>query len=262
MVYMHNSGYGTSKAGVVDEHNGYANNGGESSDFYTPARQKFHQDLDNAVREHYQHLREIAEMPQVKLPGRYLAVKRSMDILVGTLGLILLSPVFLVAAILIKIDSRGTVFFKQERVGKDGKLFMMYKFRTMVADAEKKTGPAWATENDPRLTFIGKFLRKSKLDEFPQFINLIKGDMTMVGPRPERPFFVNHFIERIPGYARRLDVTAGITGLAQLRNGYDKDATDVIYKLEYDVDYIKNMKLSMDLRLLAETFISILISRL
>jgi lipopolysaccharide/colanic/teichoic acid biosynthesis glycosyltransferase len=173
----------------------------------------------------------------------------------------LLSPVFLVVAIMIKIDSRGTVFFNQERVGKGGKLITVYKFRTMVADAEKKTGPTWATENDPRRTLIGRFLRKSKIDEFPQLINLVKGDMTMVGPRPERPFFVNHFVERIPGYSRRLDVTAGITGLAQLRNGYDDSALHVIHKLKYDVDYIKNMKLSTDLKLLAETFLLVLIGR-
>lgn len=254
-------GYGIPKVGGVDRYNGYARDGDDILASYTPAQQKFYRELDDAVREHYQHLQEIAEMPGVKLSAWYRAVKRSMDLFVGILGLILLSPLFLVTAILIKIDSRGTVFFNQERVGKGGKLLTVYKFRTMVVDAEKKTGPVWATENDPRLTFIGRFIRKTKIDEFPQLINLIKGDMTMVGPRPERPFFVNHFVERIPGYSRRLDVTAGITGLAQLRNGYDDSALHVIHKLEYDVDYIKNMKLSTDLKLLAETFILVLIGR-
>ena len=259
---MRNTDYGIPKIEAVDGHNGYISDRDETFASYAPAQQRIYQELNDAVREHYQHLQEIAEMPNVRLPGLYRAVKRSMDIFVGTLGLILLLPVFLIVAMLIKIDSRGAVIFKQERVGKDGKLFMMYKFRTMMSDAEKKTGPTWATENDPRLTLVGRFLRKSKIDEFPQLMNLIKGDMTMVGPRPERPFFVNHFMERVPGYNHRLDVTAGITGLAQLRNGYDASAMDVIHKLEHDVDYIKNMKLSTDLRLLAETFVSVLIGKL
>ena len=246
----------------ADGYDGYIYDRGEAPIVPTPAQQEFQRELDAAVRKNYQSLREIAEMSKAKPPGSYLFVKRVMDILVGVLALILLSPVFIVVAVLIKVDSRGAVLFKQERVGKDGRLFMMYKFRTMVADAERKTGPTWAEKNDPRLTFVGKFLRKSKIDEFPQFINLIKGDMTLVGPRPERPFFVDHFMERIPGYARRLDVTAGITGLAQLRNGYDQSALHVIRKLEYDIAYIKDMKLSMDLKLLKETLFSTLMGKL
>ncbi len=260
---MNNGGYSVSKVGIVNRDNGDDVYQRHMSASYTPAQQKFNQELDNAVSHSLQHLQEIAEMPGVNPPGWYLAVKRGMDIFAGAFGLILLSPIFLIAAIMIKIDSRGTVFYRQERVGKNGKLFMVYKFRTMVADAEQKTGPVWAKgTSDPRLTLVGRFLRKSKIDEFPQFINLVKGDMTMVGPRPERPFFVDHFVEKVPGYVRRLDVTAGITGLAQLRNGYDASAADVISKLEYDITYIRNMKLSMDLRLVAETFISALIGKL
>ena len=133
-------GYGIPKVGGVDRYNGYARDGDDILASYTPAQQKFYRELDDAVREHYQHLQEIAEMPGVKLSAWYRAVKRSMDLFVGILGLILLSPLFLVTAILIKIDSRGTVFFNQERVGKGGKLLTVYKFRTMVVDAEKKTG--------------------------------------------------------------------------------------------------------------------------
>jgi lipopolysaccharide/colanic/teichoic acid biosynthesis glycosyltransferase len=220
---------------------------------HTPMSQKFCQELKTATQEHFRDLQEVIQMPNVNLPRWYLITKRSMDIFVGIVGLLLLSPLFLVVAALIKIDSHGPVFFTQERVGKNGKLFKMYKFRTMVADAERKTGPVWAVKNDPRLTFLGRFLRNSKIDEFPQFMNMIKGDMTMVGPRPERPFFVSYFIKNIPGYARRLEVLPGLTGLAQLKNGYDCDATDVVKKLIFDVTYMEHMSLSTDLRLLAET---------
>jgi lipopolysaccharide/colanic/teichoic acid biosynthesis glycosyltransferase len=259
---MSDTGYSTPDMGSIHEHNGYTIGRDSASDSYTSAQKRFHEELRAAVREHFQDLREIAENSGAKAPFWYLAVKRCMDIFVSVIGLILLSPVFLIVAALIKSNSRGPVFFGQERVGKDGKLFKMYKFRTMVIDAEKKTGPVWAAENDPRITAVGRFLRKNRIDEFPQLLNVIRGNMTMVGPRPERPFFVDHFMERIPGYSRRLDVTPGITGLAQLRNGYDRNATDVILKLKYDVTYIRNMKMSTDLRLLAETFFSGLTGKL
>ena len=235
-----------------------SNNGGEVEFSHSPAQQNFHQELEAVIEKHSVYLWEVMNMPEVKLPTWYLVIKRSMDILVGTLGLILLSPLFLVVAIMIKFDSSGPIFFSQVRVGKKGKLFKIHKFRTMVIDAEEKTGPVWAIENDPRLTYIGKFLRKSKIDEFPQFMNLILGNMTMVGPRPERPFFVDHFIREIPGYIRRLDISPGITGAAQLRNGYDRSAVDIIKKLRFDITYMKKMGLYMDIGILKETFLSVL----
>ena len=258
------------RAGVVDEHisdkgrivGSPTSRKEKDSASYTPAQRKFYQELDIAVRKHYRYLQEVAGMPSVKLPTWYLVIKRSMDIFVGIMSLILLSPLFLVVAALIKIDSRGPVFFNQERVGKGGKLFRIHKFRTMVVDAEKRTGPVWAAENDPRITFTGRFLRKSKIDELPQLVNLIKGEMSMVGPRPERPAFVDQFVKSIPGYARRLEVPPGLTGMAQLRNGYDRYAIDVIRKLRFDVTYIKKMSLSADLRLLAETFVAVLIGKI
>jgi len=125
----------------------------------------------------------------------------------------------------------------------------------MIEGAESKTGEVWATENDPRLTLVGRFLRKTKIDELPQFINLIRGDMSMVGPRPERPCFVEEFSKYIPGYRRRLDVIPGITGIAQLRNGYDKDAPKLIRKLRFDITYVKKMNLLLDLKLIAKTVI-------
>ncbi|MGQ9609406.1 MAG: sugar transferase [bacterium] len=194
-------------------------------------------------------------MESIKLSKYYLYVKRIIDIIVGLFGLILFSPLILVVAILIKLDSKGPVFFSQERVGKNGKIFKIYKFRTMKKDAEEKTGPTWATDDDPRTTYIGKKLRKTKIDEIPQFVNLLKGDMSLVGPRPERPCFVDKFKKYIPGYERRLDVLPGITGLAQLRNGYDKDAPRLIRKLRFEITYIKKMSLSMDIKLIIETIV-------
>ena len=235
--------------------------GGESGLSLSPMQQSFHEELEVAIKKHSIYLHEVKNMPEVKLPIWYLAIKRSIDILVGALGLVLLSPLFLVVAIMIKLDSSGPIFFSQVRVGKKGKLFKIYKFRTMVLDAEEKTGPVWAIENDPRLTYIGKFLRKSKIDEFPQFANLIMGNMTMVGPRPERPFFVDHFVGAIPGYVRRLDISPGITGAAQLRNGYDRSAVDIIKKLRFDITYVKKMGLYIDIGILAETFLSVLRGR-
>ena len=234
-------------ADFADKENNYEEN---ILDSCNPKQTKLYIDLQDAVKRHHQYLHKVEEMRNIDLPRWYLIIKRFMDVSVAILGILLLSPLFLIVALLIKIDSKGPVFYGQERVGKNGKLFKIYKFRTMRADAEKQTGPVWATEDDPRITFVGRILRYTKIDEFPQFMNLIKGEMSMVGPRPERPFFVEQFTKTIPGYSRRLDITPGVTGLAQLRNGYDSSAMSVIKKLRYDICYIKRMNLSMDLRLL------------
>ncbi len=215
----------------------------------------FYQELDQVIEKHIRYLKEVESMEEVKAKKSYLLIKRATDLFVGVFGLILLSPVFLVVALLIKLDSSGPIFFVQERVGKKGKPFKIYKFRTMVKNAEEKTGPIWATDNDPRLTFIGKKLRDTKIDEFPQLINLVKGDMSMVGPRPERACFVNEFAKRIPGYLHRLDVKPGITGIAQVRNGYDRDPVKLIRKLRFEITYIKKMCLRLDLKILIETFV-------
>ena len=218
-------------------------------------RKDFFDDLEIQVIKHSRYLHSLENINSANLSKKYFIVKRSMDIFVGIIGFILFFPAFLLIGLLIKLDSSGPIFFVQDRVGKKGRIFKMYKFRTMVKDAEGKTGSVWAVDNDPRTTYIGKFLRSSKLDELPQFINLIKGDMTLVGPRPERPVFVNKFVEYIPGYDRRLLIMPGITGLAQIRNGYDVDAANLIKKLRYEMTYMKKMNLSLDLRLLMETFI-------
>jgi lipopolysaccharide/colanic/teichoic acid biosynthesis glycosyltransferase len=239
-----------------------ANSIDTNQDSNNSMQDQLYRELKLAVKKHHVYLHRLENIQYVNHSKLYLTTKRLMDVSVGLLGLILFSPLFLIVALLIKLDSQGPAFFSQMRVGKNGRLFKMYKFRTMVVDAEKKTGPVWAKKNDPRLTFVGRFLRDSKIDELPQFLNLVYGEMSMVGPRPERPYFVDQFDKIIPGYSHRLEVTPGLTGPAQLRNGYDGSGFDVIRKLRYDAVYLKKMSLSMDTGLLIETFISALKGRL
>jgi len=231
----------------------------DSTVVYSSIDERFYQDLEIVAQKHYNYLRSVENGPSFKISTTYLIAKRCLDLFAAIIGLILFSPLFLVVAILIKLDSKGPVFFNQERVGKKGRSFRIHKFRTMVQEAERKTGPVWAKKDDPRLTLVGKVLRKSKIDELPQLFNVIKGDMSLVGPRPERPCFVQRFAEIMPGYNRRHDVIPGITGLAQLRNGYDSTPKHLYRKLRYDVTYIKNMGMAIDFRLLSETFLAVLL---
>jgi exopolysaccharide biosynthesis polyprenyl glycosylphosphotransferase len=179
--------------------------------------------------------------------------KRLLDILASFAVLVLGSPFFAIIVALIKIDSRGPILYSQKRVGRGGKIFTLFKFRSMVQDAEAKTGPKWAERGDPRITHIGKILRKLHLDEFPQFINVLKGDMSLVGPRPERPAFVDEFRGSIPLYERRLNVKPGITGWAQVKHKYDESLTDVKDKLQYDLFYLENMSVALDLKIILST---------
>jgi len=144
-------------------------------------------------------------------------------------------------------------FLERRRRDAHGRVFTMYKFRTMREDAEQETGPVWAQEEDPRVTRVGRFLRRTRLDELPQLWNILKGDMTFIGPRPERPFFVNQFQELIPAYSRRLEVKPGLTGLAQIYVGYDKSLEDVKRKVAYDLDYIERRSLWLDLQIIWQT---------
>jgi exopolysaccharide biosynthesis polyprenyl glycosylphosphotransferase len=165
-------------------------------------------------------------------------------------------PVIIVISIAIKLDSKGPAIYSQERVGKKGRLFTMYKFRTMRTDAEAETGPTWAQENDPRVTKVGAWLRKTRIDEIPQFYNVLKGEMSLVGPRPERPYFVSRFKDEIPMYTRRLRVKPGITGWAQVKWKYDSSVDDVKEKTKYDLFYVENMSLRMDFKILINTIFS------
>ena len=172
-----------------------------------------------------------------------------ISIVVLTAGL----PLWLVIAAAIKLDSPGPVFYRQERVGKGGKLFSVFKFRSMVQDAEKKSGPVWAGKNDARITRIGGLLRKSRLDEIPQLINVIRGEMSTVGPRPERPVFVEELKKTFPFYSKRLTIKPGLTGWAQVKLEYDTDIESVAKKLQYDFFYIENASIFLDLEILART---------
>jgi lipopolysaccharide/colanic/teichoic acid biosynthesis glycosyltransferase len=159
----------------------------------------------------------------------------------------------LLVAILIKLESRGPVLFRQERVGQDAHTFMINKFRTMRVDAEAASGPVWATLDDPRITRIGKWLRLTRIDEIPQMFNVIAGQMSFVGPRPERPFFVEELSDKIKFYPLRLTVKPGVTGWAQVNMAYAASIEDTMEKLRFDLYYIKNMSLLFDLNILLRT---------
>lgn len=199
-------------------------------------------------------------MPEL-MPEWERKLKRLLDIVVSVIILLISLPVTLITAIAIKIDSEGPVFFTQERMGMNGKIFKMIKFRSMKKDAEKLTGPVWSQKNDPRVTRIGKIIRKLRIDEIPQFINVLKGDMSVVGPRPERPFFVEKLSQEIPYYRRRLKVRPGITGWAQVKHKYDESIEDVKIKLRYDLFYIENMSIRMDLKILFRTIFVVLFGK-
>jgi len=183
----------------------------------------------------------------------YAAAKRIFDIVGAVLIMIISAPLAVFSAILVKLTSKGAIFYTQTRVGKNGDHFKIYKFRTMRVNAEKETGPVWAADNDSRLIPVGKFLRKTRLDELPQIINVLSGDMSLIGPRPERPKFVEEFKKVIPDYEKRLKVKPGITGLAQVWHTYDETINDVKKKIKYDLLYIKKMCLWTDLRIALRT---------
>ena len=181
-----------------------------------------------------------------------MGLKRLADILASIVGLMFLAPVFVVVGLLIKLDSSGPVFYRQMRVGLRGQPYMIWKFRSMSKDAEKD-GPRWAATDDQRISRVGRWLRKLRLDELPQFINVLKGEMSLVGPRPERPVFVQELREGIPYYDMRHTVRPGITGWAQTQFRYGASAEDSHIKLQYDLYYVKNMSLPLDIRIIIET---------
>lgn len=180
-------------------------------------------------------------------------LKRMFDVIVSTIMLIVMSPLMLISAVIIRLDSKGEIIFKQDRVGKDFKEFTLYKFRSMRKDAEAETGAVWASKNDPRVTKYGKFMRKTRIDELPQLINVLIGNMSFVGPRPERKVFVDKFIQSIPFYYKRLNVKPGLTGWAQVKHKYDETFDDVKEKLKYDLYYIENISLKLDFIILFYT---------
>jgi exopolysaccharide biosynthesis polyprenyl glycosylphosphotransferase len=199
----------------------------------------------------------IEVMPEIMSPASRF-IKRFIDIFVSILILILFMPFFLLFALLIKLNSKGPVLYIQERVGRNGRLFKVIKFRTMFHNAEKEL-PEWAAINDPRVTAIGRIMRMARFDEFPQVINVLKNEMSLVGPRPERPYFVEQLKAEIPYYYKRMSIKPGITGLAQVKHRYDRSLDDVRVKLNYDFFYIENMSLRLDFKILVNTIIIILL---
>lgn len=188
------------------------------------------------------------------LRGWKLTLKRTIDLVIGSLALILLSPLMLLVALLIRLGSKGPVFYAQVRVGLDGKPFPILKFRTMLTGAEEGTGPVWTTIDDPRRTRLGEFLRKTSIDELPQLINVLVGDMSLVGPRPERPIFVEQFKQVVPRYMERHKEKAGMTGWAQV-NGLRGD-TSIVERTKYDLYYIENWSPMFDLKIILRTLVN------
>ena len=211
--------------------------------------------------------------------------KRGIDVLGATAGIVLSLPFFVLLPIVIKLDSPGPIFYRQLRIGYNrrrrdrrgesastlgrstrdrrrqdlrGRPFHVIKFRTMVADAEKKCGPVWATKNDPRITRLGRLLRKTRLDELPQFVNVLLGQMSLVGPRPERPKFVQELSAQVENYERRLMVKPGLTGLAQIESGYDSSVASVVRKVHYDLQYIQNWSLWQDVKIMMRTVLVVI----
>ncbi len=226
------------------------------------------------------YLRVITPAPtSAELAERHVVARRVLNVVASIVGILVTLPLWLVIAILVKFTSRGPVFHTQARVGIDtrnsstgpedprrrhdlgGKPFTIYKFRTMNASAEQHTGPVWATRNDPRVTAVGRVLRQYRLDELPQLINVLKGEMNVVGPRPERPTIFAELRESIPDYRLRQRARPGITGLAQVRQQYDSCLEDVQRKVEFDLEYVRRQSVWQDLKIMVETIPVILLRK-
>lgn len=220
-------------------------NWGEKSVMYKAEEHNFFQEYAVTTLEVDKHSKRIDKAVI------YPIIKRGFDIIFSAIGLLLSIPILLIFGILIKLESPGPVFFKQERVGLNGKYFYVIKLRSMRTDAEKN-GPKWAEKNDPRVTKIGKFIRKTRIDELPQLWNVLKGEMSLIGPRPERPIFTAKFNEEIPGFINRLVVKPGLTGWAQVNGGYEISPKE---KLKLDLYYIDNVSFLLDLKIFMKTIV-------
>ncbi len=214
-------------------------------------------DLFDVVAGHV-HSTQIMGQPFMEILPERLSfwqkiVKVFIDYFISIFALLIGLPVWTIIAVLIKLDSKGPVFYRQERVGKGGKTFKVFKFRSMITDAEKRSGPVWAGRNDSRVTRLGRYLRKSRMDEIPQLLNVLRGEMSVVGPRPERPVFVEELRKMYPFYQKRLTIKPGLTGWAQVKLEYDTDMESVANKLRYDFFYIENQSTFLDLEILART---------
>lgn len=196
----------------------------------------------------------LIELKITNMPFWQFVIKRFLDVILSTLAIVILIPLYVVLAILVKRSSEGPIFFKQERIGKNGVPFKIIKFRTMYIDAEK-SGPQLSSSEDPRITNVGRFMRKTRLDELPQFWNVIKDDMSLVGPRPERQFFINKISEKEPQFLQLTAVKPGITSWGQVKYGYAENVDQMIQRMKFDLLYLKNMSLALDFKILLYTII-------
>ena len=199
----------------------------------------------------------LLEIISDAMPIWQRVVKRAMDFILSLIAVIILIPFYIFSALAVKLSSPGPVFFLQERVGKNGKSFKIIKFRTMVMNAEKN-GPQLSSKDDPRITKVGKFMRKTRLDEFPQFINVLIGDMSIVGPRPERQFYIDQIAKIQPQYNQLTKVRPGITSWGQVKFGYAENVDQMLQRMKYDLLYLKNRSLSLDIKIIFYTFIIVL----
>jgi exopolysaccharide biosynthesis polyprenyl glycosylphosphotransferase len=188
-------------------------------------------------------------------------LKRALDFILSSIALIALFPIAILIGIIIKINSKGPIIYSQKRLGYKGRPYKIYKFRSMIVDAENESGPVWALDDDPRVTSFGKTLRKYRIDELPQLINVFLGHMSLIGPRPERPYFIEKLKEKFPLYERRFRVRPGITGWSQIKHPSDLKEEDVRQKLRYDFYYIENLSFNLDLKILLSTVVVVLSGR-
>lgn len=198
----------------------------------------------------------LIEVNSEVMPVWQRTFKRVIDIVASIISLIVFTPMFIVLAVLVKSSSRGPIFFLQERVGKNGRLFKIVKYRTMVVNAEK-AGPQLSSSNDPRITKIGRFMRKTRLDEFPQFYNVLIGDMSLVGPRPERQFYIDQIVKIEPQFLELTKVRPGITSWGQVKYGYAENVEQMLDRMKFDLLYLKNRTLSLDLKIMLYTILII-----
>ncbi|MFN8391951.1 MAG: sugar transferase [Bdellovibrionota bacterium] len=211
-----------------------------------------------ARREQVRLVRTFSPRPQSRRRQIYTPIKRVLDFVSALVLLVVLLPVLAAVALLVRVSSSGPVIFRQRRLTDGGREFTMFKFRTMYENAERSTGAIWASSKDPRITTVGRFLRKSRLDELPQLVNVLRGEMSLIGPRPERPELVDSLEKELPSFRRRMEVRAGITGLAQTANGYASSIESYRKKLAFDILYVKNHCFLLDMRIAMRTVYVIL----